>query len=105
MIVAIGDVLAFRNVAAVCFDVFVDWIVARADFVWFAVKTFHARDWLAGQISAAAFAISAIFFRVFKTVLVGFTVGEDAVVVFTKTLKMYNYSRKCRFQPLRHSDH
>ena len=93
LIFAIGDALAFRYVAAVCFDVLaifgaLAWVVAGANFVWFAVKIFHARDGLAGLISAAAFAILAIFFSVVKTVLVGCTVGVDAIVLFTKTLKM-----------------
>lgn len=53
------------------------------------MDTFHASDRLADQLVASAFAISAIFFRIIRSiaVLVLFAVIEDALVVFTKSLK------------------
>jgi len=51
------------------------------------MDTFHASDRLADQLVASAFAVSAIFFRIIRSiaVLVLFAVIEDALVVFTKS--------------------
>lgn len=87
LIAAIVDALAFRFETGIWESyVFVNWIVARANLVWFAVKRFHACNRLASLISAAAFALFAIFFRVVQTVLVLFAIRIHAIVVFAKSL-------------------
>ena len=81
LVLAVVDALALDGNAAVGFDPFAG-VVSRADFVFVAVPAVHARDRLAGQISAAAFAILAILLWIFKTVVVLFAIRVHALVVF-----------------------